>query len=297
MESSKEPGRLGPLTVAMAILIAIVWGFNFVVIKVGVADVPPLFLAALRFVFSALPALLFVKRPVVPWKYLAAYGLFLGVGEFGLLFTALKLGAPVGLSSIVLQAQAFFTALLAALFLKERIRRATIIGMVLAAIGLAFIALPGGGAGIASFKPLLALMVLLAAFCWAAANVTARAMPATGALGLMVWSSIFSPLPLLALSLAFEGPGAIAASVMALRPLTLGALAYLVVLSTLVGYGLWNSLIMCHGALRIAPFSLLVPLFSLTSAALFLGERFTLLDAGAGLLILVGLLVHVLGRR
>jgi O-acetylserine/cysteine efflux transporter len=138
-------------------------------------------------------------------------------------------------------------------------------------------------------------MVLLAAFFWAAANVTARAMPPTEALGLMVWSSLFSPLPLLALSFLLEGSAGIAASVAGMSLLTAGAIAYLVILSTLLGYGLWNALIMKNGAGKIAPFSLLVPVFSLSSAALFLGERFSALDALAAFLILGGLVIHVFG--
>src|SRR6185436_17512678 len=116
-----------------AVAIAAIWGFNFVVIKVGVEHMPPLLLAALRFTFSAVPGVLFVRRPRAPWALVAAYGLFLGVGEFGLLFTAIRLGAPAGISSLILQSQAFFTALLAALFLGERITWSTAAGTLIAA--------------------------------------------------------------------------------------------------------------------------------------------------------------------
>lgn len=288
-----KASRLPPSVVALALFVALIWGFNFVVIKVGVEGMPPLLLASLRFVLSALP-LVFVKRPAVGWGLLAAYGLFLGVGEFGLLFTALKLGAPAGLSSIVLQSQAFFTAILGALFLREEVRARTWAGLLVAAAGLVLLALPRAGS-VAALSPALALMVVAAALSWAAANVVARRMGGRSALGLMVWSSLFSPLPLLGLSLVFEGPAAILASFRHLAPLTLGALLYLALLSTLVGYGLWNALIMRHGAARIAPFSLLVPLFSLSSAAVFLGEGFSLREAIAALLVLAGLLVHVFG--
>ena len=295
MKSDRGEVGLPASAVGSAVAIAIVWGFNFVVIKIGVKEIPPLLLAALRFAFSAFPFLLFIKKPRVGWGRLAAYGLFLGVGEFGLLFTALKLGAPVGLSSIVLQSQAFFTALLAAPLLREKLRARTLTGMGIAALGLILTVLPDAGSTIGAFPPVLALMVVLAALGWAAANVTARTMPATDALGLMVWSSLFSPLPLLGLSLLLEGPPAVLAAVAGMSALGAGALAYLVIMSTLFGYGLWNRLIMRHGAARIAPFSLLVPLFSLSSAALFLGERFSLLDVAAGGLILAGLLTHLFG--
>jgi len=296
-EGQPEPAaKLPAAAIGAAVLIAAIWGFNFIVIKVGVSAMPPLMLAALRFCFSALPAVFFVKRPAAPLKSVAAYGLLLGVGEFGFLFTAIKLGAPSGLSSILLQAQAFFTAVIAAVFLKEKLRAHNVAGMLVAAAGLgAFAFSSGGGAG--GMAPLPLLMIMLAALGWAGANIVARRMPGTGALSLMVWSSLFSPLPLAALSLIFEGPSAIGAAFGSLGLLTVGALAYLVLLSTLLGYGLWNHLIMRHGASRIAPFSLMVPIFGLTSAALVLGERFGLLDAAGAALVLAGLLIHAFGGR
>lgn len=277
-----------------AILIAALWGFNFVVIKVGVAGLPPLLLAALRFAFSAFPAILFIKRPAVPWKSLAAYGLFLGVGEFGFLFSAIKLGAPAGLASILLQSQAFFTAILAAVVFKERLAQNNILGMAFAALGLGIIAFGGSG----PMAPYLAAMILLAALGWAGANLVARSLPPSSGLGLMAWSSLFSPLPLLGLSLAFEGPpSSLIHALGAMSAISIASLAYLVILSTLVGYGLWNRLIKAHGASSIAPFSLLVPVFSLASTSLVLGERLAPKDIGGTVLVLLGLFIHVFGRR
>lgn len=289
--------RLPASAAGAAVLVAVVWGFNFVVIKTGTSAVPPLALAALRFLFSALPAVFFVKRPAVPWRSLARYGLLLGVGEFGLLFTAIKLGAPSGLSSILLQSQAFFTAILAVVFLKERLQAHNTAGMIIAGAGLAAFAVSSGG-GAGSSMPLVPLfMILLAAVAWAGANVAARKMPGAGGLGLMVWSSVFSPIPLAVLSLLFEGPKAVGAALSSMRLLTIGAVAYLVLLSTLLGYGIWNGLIMRHGAGRIAPFSLMVPVFGVASASLVLGERFGPSDIVGAVLILAGLLVHVFGGR
>lgn len=253
---------------------------------------PPLFLVAIRFILTSFPAVFFIKRPKVPLIYLATYGLLLGVGQFGLIFTAMKLGAPAGLTSIILQSQAFFTALLAAVFLKERIRINNVIGMALAAVGLAAIAFSGNTA---SLPPLLILMILAAAGFWAAANIVAKAMPKTDGLSLIVWSSLFSPLPLFALSLLLEGKDAIASSFGNLGLISIGALAYLVLFSTLFGYGVWNQLIMRFGASRIAPFSLLIPVFGVSAGALVLGEHVSLADGVAAVLVLFGLLVHVFG--
>jgi O-acetylserine/cysteine efflux transporter len=294
MNSTSDRG--GAATLAAALLTVLIWGFNFTVIKVGVAGVPPLLLACLRFAFSAFPAVLFVRRPDAPWRLLAGYGLLLGVGQFSLLFMAMKLGAPAGLSSIILQSQAFFTAALAAAYLGERIRLHNVAGMLVAGSGLLVFALSGGGDARALTLPLTA-MLLGAAFFWAAANVAAKKMPRADGFGLVVWSSLFSPLPLLGLSLAFEGPQRIASALAGLSARSLGAQAYLVLASTIFGYGVWNRPIVRHGAGRIAPFSLLVPVFGVSSAALVLGERFTALDAAASVLVLGGVAVHVFGGR
>ncbi|HEY4106172.1 MAG TPA: EamA family transporter [Polyangiaceae bacterium] len=282
----------------LALVVTAIWGFNFVVIKVGTDDVPPLLLAALRFVFVALPAVFFVRRPRAPWLLVAGYGLFLGVGEFGLLFAAIKLGAPVGLSSLILQSQAFFTALLASLFLAERFTLRSAIGMLVAALGLALIGVqqdrPGAWGG--HFALALAMLIAAAAM-WAVANILARRIGNVGSLNLLIWSSLVSPAPLLLLSFFIDGPRAMLGALRALSWLSVGALVYLVVLSTLVGYGTWNHLIVKHGAGKVAPFSMLVPIFGISSGALFLGERFTAFHAVAATLVVAGLALHALGRR
>jgi len=280
----------------VALAVTAIWGFNFVVIKVGTDGVPPLLLAALRFIFVALPAVFFVKRPRAPWRLVAAYGLFLGVGEFGLLFTAIKLGAPTGQSSLILQAQAFFTAILAALLLDERFGLQSVIGLLIAGSGLGIIALLGNKPGAWGGHFAVALLMLVAAaLMWAVANVLARRIGRVGALNLMVWSSLASPVPLVTLSLLFEGPAAISSALRSLSWLSIGAVAYLAVLSTLVGYGTWNHLIVKHGAGRVAPFSMMVPIFGLTAGSLVLGERFTLWHLAAAALVLAGLALHAFG--
>ena len=290
----QQPGRLA--TFGIALLVTAIWGFNFVIIAVGLVGVPPLLLAALRFVLASLPAVFFVKKPQTSFKLIAAYGLILGVGEFGLLFCAMKLGASAGLSSIVLQVQAFFTALLAIPFLKEKMRLNQVFGMILAFAGLGLIAFSAVEKGAA--MPLIAFgMLILAALAWAGANLIARQAGPVSALGLMVWSSLFSPIPLFALSWLLEGPAAIGPALANIGWLSIGSIAYLAFISTLIGYGLWNYLIARKGASAIAPFSLLVPIFGVSSAALFLGEHFTLLHFAAAALILGGLAIHALWRR
>jgi len=286
-----------PLLIGTAFVVTALWGFNFVVIAVGVREIPPLLLACLRFVLAAFPAIFFVRRPKVSWRLLIAYGLFLGVGQFGCLFTAIRWGAPAGLSSVILQSQAFFTALLAVAFFGESFRWHHAVGLVVSGTGLVLMGwakTPKGGLSM----PLSALvLLLLAAFMWAAANLLTKKMGRVDTLGLMVWSSLVPPLPLFALSWAFDGGGAVLTALRHLGWVSLGAIAYLAFLSTLVGYGLWNWLIVKKGASAVAPFSLLVPVFGISSAWLVLGETLTPSHLVAAGLILGGLAVHVIGGR
>jgi len=286
-----------PLLVGTALLVTALWGFNFVVIAVGVREVPPLLLAGLRFVLAAFPAVFFVRRPKVGWRLLVAYGLFLGVGQFGLLFTAIRWGAPAGLSSVILQSQAFFTALLAVAFFRESFRWHHAVGLGVSGAGLALMGWAKTPAGTFTVPWPSLVMLILAALMWAAANLLTKKMGRIDTLGLMVWSSLVPPLPLFALSWGLEGGPAVVAALRHLGWLSLGAIAYLAFLSTLVGYGLWNWLIVKKGASAVAPFSLLVPVFGISSAWLALGERLTATHLAAAGLILGGLAVHVFGGR
>jgi O-acetylserine/cysteine efflux transporter len=190
-----------------ALSVAIVWGLSFIAIKVGVGETSPLMLAALRFVFAAVPMVVFIAPPKAPAWAVGLYGLLIGVGQFSLLFIAMRQGFPVGLSSLVIQAQAFFTILLARMFLGERPRRAQIVG---ASIGFAGMAVIGSGR-LAGASPGPFLLVVLAALFWGLGNVLAKSIGKVDMLAFTVWSSLAAPLPLLLLSLAVEGKGGLAA--------------------------------------------------------------------------------------
>ncbi|MCO5987190.1 EamA family transporter [Actinoallomurus spadix] len=282
-----------PRDIAIAVLIAAIWGLNFVIIHVGLGALPPLLFAALRFVAAAFPAVLFVRRPVIPWRRMALVGLPLGVGQFGLLFIAMHLGMPAGLSSLVLQTQALFTAAFAVPMLGERMRRAQAAGMLVAFTGIAVIAASLGQGG-----PMSAFVLCLgAAGMWGLANIGMRKAQPPDMFGFMVWVSLVPPLPLLALSLIFEGPRADLHALAHLSAGGLGALAYIAYLSTLVGFGLWGWLLRRYDAGQVAIYSLLVPLFGVSSAALLLGERVTVPDVVAGVLIVGGVALGALRRR
>jgi O-acetylserine/cysteine efflux transporter len=282
-----------PRHVAIAVMIAAIWGVNFVVIDVGLASLPPLLFAGLRFVAAAFPAVLFVRRPAVPWRSFLVVGLPLGVGQFGLLFIGMHLGMPAGLSSLVLQTQALFTALLAAVMLRERPRRAQLAGMVVAFAGIALI-----GLSLGQGSPLLAFALCVAAAgMWGLANIGLRRTQPPDAFAFMVWISLVPPLPLLGLSLLFEGPHADLHALAHISWGGVGALFYIAYISTLVGFGFWGWLMRRYDAGQVAMYSLLVPPFGMSSAALFLGERISVTDAVAALLIVGGVALGSVHRR
>jgi O-acetylserine/cysteine efflux transporter len=275
----------------LALGIAAVWGFNFVVIDVGLAHFPPLLLSALRFLVAAVPAIFFFRSPGVPWRWVAAVTLTLAILQFALMFTALDLGMPPGLSSLVLQTQAPFTLLFAVLLLKERLTRQQVFGMAVALGGIAMIALDLG-----KTSPLGPFLLILGgAASWAVGNIAMRRAAPPDSLRFMVWVSALATLPMFALSAVTEGP-----PWAALRTITwpaAGAVLYIGVLSTVVGFGVWGFLIRTYSASKIAPFSLLVPVFGMTSAALLLGERITPLRIFAAVLIIAGILAGLIRSR
>ncbi|MGF1430270.1 EamA family transporter [Kitasatospora sp. LaBMicrA B282] len=276
--------------IALAVLVAAVWGVNFVIIDVGLKNFPPLLFCALRFTVVALPAVFFVGPPRVAWRWILAVGVVLGVLKFGTLFLGMHAGMPAGLSSLVLQSQAVFTAAFAAGMLGERPGRRRLVGLGIAGAGIALAALDTGPGG-----PVKAfVLVIAAAAFWGLANVLTRKAAPPDLLRWMVWVSAVPPLPLLALSLLVEGPHADLHALASITPVGLGAVAYVGLLSTLFGFAAWGYLLRSYDASAVAPYSLLVPVFGMSSAWVLLGEAITPLAGCAALLVIAGIALSAL---
>jgi len=283
-----------PLHIGLAVLTAVIWGLNFVVIRWGLDELPPLLFTALRFTVAALPLPFLGLTPPARWPYVLGIGIFLGALQFGLLFSGMKAGMPAGLASLIMQTQAFFTVLLAALLLGDRPGPRQILGIAIAFLGVVLIASELGGHG--SLPGLL--LCLAAALSWGAANIFMKKAQAKDMLRLMVWISLVPPLPLIGLSLLVDGPDRIMSALTHISAVGIGAVLFNAVAATLIGYGAWAFLLRTYSASLVAPFSFLVPIFGMSSAALLLGEALTPTKALAGLLILAGLMLTVLpGRR
>jgi O-acetylserine/cysteine efflux transporter len=277
MKSNALTGR----DLAAALVVVVVWGVNFVVMKFALRDFSPFQLGAARYVFAVLPLILLVKPPRIAWKWVLLYGVFQGVGQFGILFFALKVGMTAALASVLLQTQVFFTALFGFVLLHERASRPLQAGMVLAALGLGCFALnyvsPGSEISNATTLAGFAL-TLCAAAMWAMSNIVARRVQQLHAdyspVAFVVWSSSVAIVPFMALSLAFDAPD-IRWQWLEARWSSWLAVAYLGWVATVLGYSLWTGLLKRHPANKVAPFSLGVPIVGLTTGMLVLGEVIT----------------------
>ncbi|MEO7399785.1 MAG: EamA family transporter [Polaromonas sp.] len=273
--------RLSGRDLAAALAVVVIWGVNFVAMKFALRDFTPFQLGTARFVFAALPMVLFIRPPAVPWKWVVLYGLFQGVGQFGILFLALKVGMTAALASVLLQTQVFFTALFGFVLLHERASRPLQAGMVLAALGLSCFAWnyvsPGGTAAgdttVAGF-----LLTLGAAAMWSLSNIVARhVQQAAGnysATAFVLWSSLVAVPPFMALSFVFD-PEALRWQWLQAGVTSWLSVAYLGWMATLLGYSLWTSLLKRHPANRVSPFGLGVPIVGLGAGMLMLGELIT----------------------
>lgn len=277
----------------LALAVMAIWGSNFVVMKFALSSLPPLFFGAARFVVVVVPAILFVRRPAVPWRRLAAYGAFIGGGQFALMYIAVSGFISPGLASLLAQTQVFFTIALAVAGTGERVTPPQVAAVLLAASGIALIAVEGGGEA----TPLGIALVLGAGFFWALGNTVARKDPGADMLGYVVWSSLFAFPLLVAASLVFEGPGRIASGLAAATPMTWAAVAWQSAANSLFGYTAWGFLLARYPAATVAPMSLLVPVFGIGASVWWLGEPLPGWKLAAGLLVLAGLALNLLWPR
>ena len=265
---------------ALAALVATLWGLNFLAIDLGMGEVPPLVFLALRFVAVVLPAVFLVPRPAVSWRVLGAVGLFMSVGQFGFLYVAMDVGLPPGIAALVLQAQVVFTIVIAA-------------GVLLGVLGLAVVAQGRGGD-----VPLLGMgLCLMGALSWGIGNVVSRAAKVPGGLSLTVWSGLVVPVPVLALALVVDGPSAVVEGLAAVDGAAVLATLYTAGVASLLGYGIFNTLLARNPSAAVVPWVLLAPVVAMTAAWLLLGDLPTVGEAGGGLLLVLGVLLALRAPR
>ncbi|MDT8990470.1 EamA family transporter [Curvibacter sp. APW13] len=277
----------------LALAVVAVWGTNFVVIKLALGQMPPLLFATLRFALAVFPAILFLPRPAVPWGNLAAYGLLIGVGQFGLMFVAMNGHISPGLASLVVQTQVFFTIGMAMVLSGERLARVQVVALALATAGIAVIVAHTDG----STTPLGLVLMLLAALSWAGGNIVSRRAGPVNMVAYVVWSSVFAVPPLALLCLAMEGWPAIEAGFAHAGWGTWAAALWQAVGNALFGYAAWGWLLGRYPAATVTPMALLVPVFGMGGSALLLGEGLPGWKLTAAALVLGGLALNLLWPR
>ncbi len=285
MSASALPAR----HLALAVAVIAVWGTNFVVIRFGLDVLPPLLFAALRFTLVVFPAILFFKRPDVPWRHLAGYGFMIGAGQFGLLFLAIKADIAPGLASLVVQTQVFFTIGFAMWFSGERLKLFQLAALMFAIAGLGIILQHTDK----STTPLGLVLVLGAAFSWSVGNHIVKQSGTVNMVAYVVWSSLFAVPPLFAASFVFEGAAAISAALQASTLSTWAAVLWQSVGNSLFGYAAWGWLLARYPAATISPLALLIPVFGMGATALFLGEPLPLWKLTAAALVIGGMALNI----
>ena len=267
-----------------------VWGTNFAVIKLALAQMPPLLFATLRFVAVILPAIFLVARPAVPWRNLASYGLLIGVGQFGLMFIAMNGHISPGLASLVVQTQVFFTIGLAMWLSGERAHPVQGVSLALAAGGIGVILLHTDG----SATPLGLVLMLLAALSWAGGNIVSRQAGRVNMLAYVVWSSAFAVPPLVVLTLWQEGWTPVRTALEHANAAAWAAVAWQAVGNSLFGYAAWGWLLARYPAATVTPMALLVPVFGMGASAFWLGESLPGWKLLAAALVMGGLALNLL---
>jgi O-acetylserine/cysteine efflux transporter len=283
-----------PKHIVLAILVAVIWGFNFIFVQIGLKEVPPLTLCALRFFLSSVPLVFFVKRPAAPWVWLFLYSCLTFTLQFAFMFLGMKAGASSGIASLLIQSQVFFSFLLAAVFLGERLTYWQVMGVFFAFTGLAVVLenLGGGDITLAGF-----IWILAAAVMKGAGNLCVKKMGKAQGMGLIVWASFLSFPPLFVVAYMIDGPTALFTSLHALSWRGALAVFYIAYISTWIGYGLWAWLLSIYAVGIVVPFTLLVPVVALFASSYVFGEgmqTWKLLAAG---FILVGLMIHLFGAK
>ena len=274
---------------AAALLVTFIWGTNFVLLRYALDELAPFTLAALRFLFVAFPLVFFLPKPKIAWRYIASYGLLIGVGQFGLLFWAMQADITPGVASLLIQLQVFFTVLLTVFSLKETVSKLQWVAMTIGFVGLLVVVLNTNEATTAAGV----IIVLVAAFSWASGNMIVKHIGAVDAFAFLAWSSLFSIPPLAFMAIYQMGLTDVVSSVANASWFAWATILWQSIGNMLIGYGVWNMLLHRYPAASVSPWALLVPVFGMGASSLLLNEAMPWWKLLAMMLILTGLALNV----
>ena len=278
--------------VLLTIFVMAIWGFNFVAIKLALVQLTPLALCFFRFLLASLPAIFFVKIPKIPFKMIVLYAMLMFVGQFGLLFTSMKMGLSAGLAALLLQMQLFFT-ILGAMFLGHKPKPWDIIGALISFSGIAIVGIHTDG----STSFLGFILIIIAAASMGMGNLVPRVLGKIEMVPLVIWSSLVSCPVFLLLYMIFDNPDLTSLNVPDLSLYTILSVLYIVYASTLFGYSVWTWLLSKYPVAMVTPFSLLAPIFAMLSSTFVLGESLEQWKINAGALVIAGICVNIFGSH
>lgn len=277
----------------LVLLVIVIWGLNFIFVKLGLAEMSPLLLCSIRFFLASIPAIFFIKPPAIPFKHVALYGIVMFAMQFGFVFCGMNVGMTPGMASLIMQMQVFFSIFFAVFFLGEQISPGQAGGALISFSGILLVAMHfDNNISILGF-----ILILAASASWGAGNLITKRIKTPSLMALVIWGSFVACLPMFILSLLIEGPATIIASYHQITWKGIGSLLYIVYISTWVGYGIWGWVINRHPVGVIIPFTLLIPVVGILSSVLILGEPFQLWKLVAGLLVISGLCINILSTR
>ena len=277
----------------IAILVTFMWGINFSFIKLGLTSLDPFMLAALRFFLCAIPLVFFIKKPDVRFIYVIAYGLFFGVGLWGILYLGMYFGISAGIASIVLSIGVFFTIYLSYIFLKEKIDIYNKVGFSFALFGILQIFFVTDG----TVTIIGVLLVILSAISWAVLNIILKKANTKDVFAFLIWSTLFPPIPLLLLSYFTQGDIVFINFLNNIDSNAIISVAFQVYPTTLLGYWAWNTLVNKYPLNTITPLTLLIPIFGFLGSAIFFAESIGVYKILACLIIILGLSINTFKKK
>ena len=278
--------------ISLVLLVILIWGANFTVIKIGLEEIPPVLFSALRFAIVAIPAVFFIPFPKTSIWNVLGVGIFLGVIKFSLLFISMDMGVGAGLASLLLQAQVVFTIALSVILFKEEIKKNQFVGIVIAVLGFSMFFFSQEG----SLTILGLILILFAALFWTISNLIMKKMKNVDLLHFMVWVSLVPPLPLVILSYFMETNDPLALLLDTSMQLWIAVL-YTGFISTLLAFAIWGYLLKTYTAATVTPFALLIPVVGMLISSAFLNEKLGLIEIVGVTTVMIGLIVCVLGNR
>ncbi len=278
---------------SLAVLITAIWGLNFSVLKIRLSSLDPFTLAGLRFLLCAFPLVFFIKKPDVSMRYVVAYGLIFGVGLWGMVSLGIHFGVSAGMASLVLQMSAFMTVVLGVILLKDELDRIKILGFIITIIGMGFIASVTDG----SVTVFGLILILFGALAMSVTTIIVKISGTKRIFSFIIWSSLFSPIPLFVLAYFIQGQNVFLDFVANIDDKAIFSILFQVYPTTLFGYWVWNSLVDKYQVSRVAPISLLVPIFGLLGSFLIFKEQIGIEKIIAGILIMTGLLMSTFSHK